>query len=82
MTIGETGGQEVVRVVSLSSNKSINSTLKARAMPKVVCTALSTEEGPHIAILKAGGFEVVLPPKDMNLYDPVCCHLFGIAWGL
>ena len=70
MTIGETGGQEVVRVVSVISHESVNSTLKACAMPKVVCTALSTEEGPHIAILKAGGFEVVHPPKDMNLYDP------------
>lgn len=40
-------------------------------MPIVVCTALSTEEGPHISILKAGGFDVVHPPKSVNLYDPV-----------
>lgn len=39
-------------------------------MPTVVCTALSTEEGPHNAILKAGGFNVVQPPKGANLYDP------------
>lgn len=39
-------------------------------MPTVVCTALSTEEGPHIAILKKGGFEVIHPPKSVNLYDP------------
>ena len=40
-------------------------------MPTVVCTALSTDEGPHIPILTAGGFDVVIPPKNVNLYDPV-----------
>ena len=39
-------------------------------MPTVVCSALSTEEGPHLAILEAGGFDVVHPPKDVNRYDP------------
>ncbi|MBS0205292.1 MAG: phosphoglycerate dehydrogenase [Planctomycetes bacterium] len=39
-------------------------------MPTVVCTALNTHEGPHIPILEAGGFEVVHPPKGVNLYDP------------
>jgi D-3-phosphoglycerate dehydrogenase len=39
-------------------------------MPNVVCTALSTDEGPHLPILKAGGFEIVVPPASVNLYDP------------
>lgn len=39
-------------------------------MPTVVCTSLNTEDGPHLAILKAAGFEVVHPPRGANLYDP------------
>ncbi len=39
-------------------------------MPTVVCTSLNSEEGPHNSILKAGGFEVVHPPRGVNLYDP------------
>ena len=39
-------------------------------MPTVVCTSLNSEEGPHLAVLKAGGFDVVQPPSGVNLYDP------------
>lgn len=39
-------------------------------MPTVVCTSLNTEVGPHLAILKQGGFEIVHPPRGVNLYDP------------
>src|SRR5688572_25699244 len=39
-------------------------------MPKVVCTSLSSEEGPHQSILREAGFDVVNPPRDANLYDP------------
>lgn len=39
-------------------------------MPTVVCTALSTDQGPHLEILKASGFSVVQPPGNVNLYDP------------
>lgn len=39
-------------------------------MPTVVCTSLSAEEGPHNSILSAGGFQVVHPPANVNLYDP------------
>ncbi len=39
-------------------------------MPTVVCTSLNSEEGPHLPVLKAGGFEVVQPPHGYNLYDP------------
>ncbi|WP_010585410.1 phosphoglycerate dehydrogenase [Schlesneria paludicola] len=38
-------------------------------MPKVVCTALSTEEGPHIEILQKAGFEVVQAPRDVDIYQ-------------
>lgn len=36
---------------------------------KVVCTALSTEHGPHFDILQKAGFEIVQAPRDVNLYD-------------
>lgn len=39
-------------------------------MQKVVCTALSTEAGPHVGMLSKAGFEVVDAPRDVNLYDP------------
>src|SRR5262245_49796233 len=38
-------------------------------MSKVVVTSLSAEEGPHNAILSAGGFEVVHPGPKVNTYD-------------
>ena len=38
-------------------------------MPKVVCTALNTNEGPHLKILRDAGFEVVPSPRGVNLYD-------------
>lgn len=37
---------------------------------KVVCTALSTEHGPHFEILEKAGFQIVQAPRDVNLYDP------------
>lgn len=39
-------------------------------MPKVMCTALCTEEGPHLEILKSAGFEVLHAPRDRNYRDP------------
>jgi phosphoglycerate dehydrogenase-like enzyme len=38
-------------------------------MPKVVCTALNTNAGPHLKILQDAGFEVVPAPQGVNLYD-------------
>lgn len=38
-------------------------------MSKVVCTALGTKEGPHIKILRDAGFEIVIPPAGVNLYE-------------
>lgn len=38
-------------------------------MSKVVCTSLSSEEGPHNSILSAAGFEVVHPGPNVNTYD-------------
>lgn len=38
-------------------------------MPRVLCTSLNTETGPHIPVLEAAGFEVVHPPRDLNLYE-------------
>ena len=40
-------------------------------MPSVVCTSLSSEEGPHNQILSAAGFEVIHLPTTFNTYDPV-----------
>ncbi len=37
-------------------------------MPKVICTALNTEEGPHRKIFADAGFEVGLVPAGMNPY--------------
>lgn len=39
-------------------------------MPRVLCTSLNTETGPHIPILEAAGFEILHPPRDLNLYEP------------
>jgi D-3-phosphoglycerate dehydrogenase len=39
-------------------------------MAKVVCTALSTDQGPHVAMLAKEGFDVVDAPRDVNLYEP------------
>jgi D-3-phosphoglycerate dehydrogenase / 2-oxoglutarate reductase len=38
-------------------------------MPRVLCTALSTETGPHLKLLADAGFEVIQAPRDQNLYD-------------
>ena len=38
-------------------------------MPKVACTALNTNEGPHLKILQDAGFEIVPSPRGVNLYD-------------
>ena len=39
-------------------------------MAKVVCTALSTDAGPHVEMLTNAGFQVEDAPRDVNLYDP------------
>ncbi len=38
-------------------------------MSKVVCTALSTEQGPHFEILERAGFQVIQAPRNVNLYE-------------
>ncbi len=38
-------------------------------MATVVCTALNTEDGPHLKILRDAGFNVVQAPRNVNLYD-------------
>ncbi len=40
-------------------------------MQRVVCTALSTDGGPHVEMLSKAGFDIVDAPRDVNLYDPV-----------
>jgi D-3-phosphoglycerate dehydrogenase len=37
-------------------------------MPKVACTALSTDEGPHLEIFAKAGFEVTFPPPGVNVF--------------
>ena len=37
-------------------------------MPKVACTALNTDEGPHLEIFSRAGFDVVLPPAGTDMY--------------
>lgn len=37
-------------------------------MPKVACTALNTNEGPHLKILQDAGFEIVPSPPGVSLY--------------
>lgn len=39
-------------------------------MQKVICTALSTESGPHVEMLTNAGFHIEDAPRDVNLYDP------------
>ncbi len=38
-------------------------------MPKVACTALNTNEGPHLKILQDAGFEIVPSPPGVSLYS-------------
>ncbi len=38
-------------------------------MPKVACTALNTDVGPHLEIFSRAGFEVVLPAAGMNMFQ-------------
>lgn len=38
-------------------------------MPKVVCTALSTETGPHFEILQNAGFECVVVDRTKNIFQ-------------
>lgn len=38
-------------------------------MPQVLCTALSTETGPHFELLAQAGFEVMVPDRSKNLYQ-------------
>lgn len=38
-------------------------------MSKVMCTALNTEQGPHLELLKAQGFEVLHAPRDRSLFE-------------
>ncbi|OYW19492.1 MAG: 3-phosphoglycerate dehydrogenase, partial [Planctomycetales bacterium 12-60-4] len=37
-------------------------------MPRVLCTALSTETGPHFQLLANAGFEVAVPDRSRSLY--------------
>lgn len=37
-------------------------------MPKVACTALNTDQGPHLEIFQRAGFDVVLPPAGLDLF--------------
>jgi phosphoglycerate dehydrogenase-like enzyme len=46
----------------------------------VLCTALSTETGPHLDLLSLAGFDVRQAPRDQNLYDDQT--LFRIAGGV
>lgn len=39
-------------------------------MPVVVCTGLNAEQGPHLEMLQAAGFEVRFVPRDVNLFQP------------
>jgi D-3-phosphoglycerate dehydrogenase / 2-oxoglutarate reductase len=38
-------------------------------MPKVLCTSLSGEEGPHFALLKDAGFESQVVDRDVDLWN-------------
>jgi phosphoglycerate dehydrogenase-like enzyme len=37
-------------------------------MPNVVCTGLNTENGPHLEILRRGGFDCRVAPRDVDLF--------------
>ena len=38
-------------------------------MPRVICTALSAETGPHFELLKSAGFECNVVDRDLNLWN-------------
>ena len=38
-------------------------------MPKVMCTSLNAEHGPHQQIFPAAGFEVQVAPRSLNLWE-------------
>lgn len=38
-------------------------------MPKVMCTSLNAEHGPHQDILRAAGFEVQVAPRSIDLWQ-------------
>lgn len=38
-------------------------------MPKVVCTGLNTENGPHLEIFQRGGFACSVAPRDVDLFE-------------
>lgn len=38
-------------------------------MPKVVCTSLNAEEGPHFEVFERAGFECVVVDRSKNLWD-------------
>lgn len=37
-------------------------------MPRVICTSLNAETGPHVEMLKSAGFDVACIPRDRNAY--------------
>ncbi len=39
-------------------------------MPRVLCTALATQTGPHFPLLQEAGFEVDAVPIDQSVYEP------------
>ncbi|MEZ6060348.1 MAG: phosphoglycerate dehydrogenase [Planctomycetaceae bacterium] len=38
-------------------------------MPRILCTALNAETGPHFDTLKAAGFECDVVPRNLNLWN-------------
>jgi len=38
-------------------------------MPRVLCTALSTETGPHFELLRSAGFDCDVVDRSLNLWD-------------
>jgi phosphoglycerate dehydrogenase-like enzyme len=38
-------------------------------MPKVTCTALNSDVGPHLEIFAGGGFDVAFPPAGMSVFQ-------------
>lgn len=38
-------------------------------MPKVACTALNTDQGPHLEIFQRAGFDVVIPAAGLDLFQ-------------
>jgi D-3-phosphoglycerate dehydrogenase / 2-oxoglutarate reductase len=37
-------------------------------MPKVLCTSINAEEGPHLPLLREAGFDVEIVPRDVDLF--------------